>query len=363
MQRVPALDGLRAVAIVMVIGYHVDRRLVPAGSWGVVLFFVLSGYLITRLLVAETDREGRVDIRRFYLRRAARLLPALMVVCLALLAIGTAWSQVIPALGYYSNYARVAGVEMGALTHTWSLAVEEHFYLVWPLLIGAVPARLRIRAVALLAVAAVAWRVIAIGVMSPAWVYNATDTNAAALLVGCYLGVAGLQPWPRARWAVPALLALMFLPIFGAPGAGFAWGGFVAIALGVAAIQHAMSRPRWLETPALVWLGQISYGLYLWHYLYLRTDLPVPTALVLSVATAAASWYLVETPIRKLRQRLEQPQVVRHRRSLPQVAHLDAYRRIPRPVPIANAWSGMSPLTETREVPGAIGATRASGFQ
>src|SRR3990172_5577948 len=97
MERTPALDGLRAVAIVMVLGYHVDKRLVPAGSWGVVLFFVLSGYLITRLLCAETDREGHIDIRRFSLRRAFRLLPALIVVCLVLLAAGTAWSQVEPS--------------------------------------------------------------------------------------------------------------------------------------------------------------------------------------------------------------------------------------------------------------------------
>ncbi|HEX5630745.1 MAG TPA: acyltransferase [Acidimicrobiia bacterium] len=362
MQRIPALDGLRAVAIVMVIGYHADRRLVPAGSWGVVLFFVLSGYLITRLLCAETDRDGHIDIRRFYLRRAFRLLPALMLVCLALLAIGTAWSQVIPALGYFANYARVAGVDMGPLTHTWSLAVEEHFYLLWPLLIGAVPARHRLRVVGLLAVVAVGWRVMAIGVMSPSWVYNATDTNAAALLAGCYLGVARLRAWPRAGWAVPTLLALMFLPVFGADGAGFAWGGFVAIGLGMIAIQHAAARPSWLETPVLVWLGKVSYGLYLWHYVYLRTELPIWAALALGVATAAASWYLVETPIRKLRERLEAPRLARHRQPLPQVAHLDAYRRLPRPVPVATARAAMSPLAGQHERYGAIGERRAGGF-
>ena len=363
LQRIPALDGLRAVAIVMVIGYHVDRRLVPAGSWGVVLFFVLSGYLITRLLCAETDRDGHIDMRRFYLRRAFRLLPALMVMCLVLLAVGTAWSQVVPALGYYANYARVAGVDIGPLTHTWSLAVEEHFYLLWPLLIGAVPARHRLRVVGLLAVVAVAWRATAIGVMSPSWVYNATDTNAAALLAGCYLGVARPRPLPGAGWAIPTLVALMFLPVFGAEGAGSAWGGFVVITLGVIALQHAIARPRWLETPVLVWLGKISYGLYLWHYLFLRTDLPVWAALALAVATAAASWYLVETPVRRLRERLEKPRVERQPEPLPRLAHLDAYRRFPRPVPLATGRSGMSPLTSQHEVHGAIGVRGAGGFR
>jgi len=329
MERTPALDGLRAVAIAMVLGYHVDKRLVPAGSWGVVLFFVLSGYLITRLLCAETDCEGHIDIRRFYLRRAFRLLPALIVVCLVLLAAGTAWSQVVPALGYYANYARIAGVDVGPLTHTWSLAVEEHFYLLWPLLIGVIPPRHRLRVIGLLAVAAVAWRGVAIGVMSPSWVYNATDTNAAALLAGCYLGVARPRPWRWAWWSVPTLLVLMFLPMFGAEGPASAWGGFVAIGLGVIAIQHAVARPRWLETPVLVWLGKISYGLYLWHYLYLRTAAPAWAALALAVATAAASWYLVETPIRRVRERLER----NLKREPEPMEHTTFYGRFPRPLP------------------------------
>lgn len=304
-ERMPALDGLRAIAIAMVFGYHVNKGVVPAGFWGVILFFVLSGYLITRLLCAETDRTGRIDVRSFYVKRALRLLPALFVVCLALLAVGTAWSNVVPTLGYYGNYARIEGVDLGLLTHSWSLAVEEHFYLLWPLLIAAVPARHRLRAVGLLAVAAIAWRVIAIGVMSPGWVYNATDTNAAAILAGCYLGVARPRAWRSADWSVPALLALMLLPVFGEKGPALLWGGFVAIALGVTAIQYAVSRPSWLEAPVLVWLGKISYGLYLWHYVFIRSGFPVWAALPLTVATAAASWYLVEEPVRRWRVRLE----------------------------------------------------------
>ncbi|MEX2323035.1 MAG: acyltransferase [Acidimicrobiia bacterium] len=304
MERIPALDGLRAIAIVMVVGYHVDNSLVPAGFWGVLLFFALSGYLITRLLCVEVDRDQRLDVRSFYLKRGLRLLPALIVVCLVLLVVGTDWASVTPALGYYANYARVAGADLGLLTHTWSLAVEEHFYLLWPLVIGAVPATQRVRVVGLLAAVAIAWRVVAIQVMSPGWVYNATDTNAAALLAGCYLAVARPRPWRWTGWSVPALLVLMFLPVFGEEGSAFLWGGFVAIALGVVAIQHAVTRPAWLEGRVLVWLGQISYGLYLWHYVFVRSDsIPIWVALPLTVVVAAASWYLVEEPIRRLRER------------------------------------------------------------
>ncbi len=317
MKRIAALDGLRTVAIIMVVGYHVDKELVPAGYWGVIVFFVLSGYLITRLLCVEKDRTGRVNLLSFYLRRALRLLPAVFIVCAALLAIGTRWALVVPTLGYHANYARIAGVDLGLLKHTWSLAVEEHFYLVWPLVIGAVPARHRLRVVGLLALTAIAWRAIAIEIMSASWVYNSTDTNAAALLAGCWLAVARPRPRRFAGWSIPALLGLMLLPAFGEASAGFAWGGFVAIGLGMAAVQYAITGPRWLEASIPVWLGKISYGLYLWHYVYLRGGITAWVALPLTVVTAAASWYLVEEPIRRWRSRLTK---TRARGSPPPVA-------------------------------------------
>lgn len=296
MERIPALDGLRAVAIVMVIAYHLDKTVVPAGHWGVILFFVLSGYLITRLLIAEVDRSGKLDFGLFYAKRAFRLFPALIVMCLALLVVGVGWAEIGAALGHYANYARIAGLDLGLLTHTWFLAVMAHFYLLWPLVIAAVPAAYRLRAVGFLAVAAIAWRVFAIETVSPGWVYNATDTNAAALLAGSYLGVARPHTWRFAGWSVPALLVLMLFPVFGEEGSGFLWGGFVALALSVGAIQYAVARPAWLETTSVVWLGEISYGLYLWHYIFVNSDMAVWVAIPLSLAAAAASWYLVEKP-------------------------------------------------------------------
>jgi peptidoglycan/LPS O-acetylase OafA/YrhL len=304
MERIRALDGLRAVAIAMVVAYHVDQTVVPAGYWGVIVFFVLSGYLITRSLCAEMDRSGRVDLGSFYLKRGLRLFPPLLVVSLVVLATGTHWSRVVPALGFYANYARIEGVDLGPLTHTWFLAVTAHFYLLWPLVMRTLPARRRARVVGLLALAAIAWRVAAMGVMSPGWVYNATDTNAAAILAGCYLGVTRPRPWRLAGWSIPALLLLMLLPVFGEDGPAFFWGVFVALALGVVAIQHAVARPAWLETRLLVWLGTISYGIYLWHYVLLRT-FPAWQALALTVVVSAASWYLLGRPLLRLPDRLD----------------------------------------------------------
>jgi len=311
--RIPALDGLRAIAIAMVFGYHVDKGAVPAGYWGVIVFFVLSGYLITRLLCAEADRENRIDFRRFYARRGVRLFPPLIVVCLALLVTGTAWSLVIPALGHYANYARIAGVDLELLTHTWFLAVLLHFYLLWPVVIAAVPAKHRVRAIGVVALAAITWRVVAIGVMSQGWVYNATDTNAAAVLAGCYLAVARPRAWRLARWSVPALLILTLVPAFGEEGTAFLWADFVAIGLGVLVVNDAATRRSWLATPAIVWLGTISYGLYLWHYVYLRSGVPAWAALPLTIAAAAASWYLMEEPLRRWRERVEERAAVTQR--------------------------------------------------
>ena len=349
MERIPALDGLRALAIVMVVGYHADKGVVPAGFWGVLLFFVLSGYLITRLLCVERDRSGRIDIRFFYVKRALRLLPALALVCVALVVAGTDWSQVVPSLGYFANYARVDGMDLGLLTHTWSLAVEEHFYLIWPLVVAAVPARHRLRVIGAIAVLAIAWRAVAIGVMAPSWVYNASDTNAAALLAGCYLGVARPRQWAWAGWSIPILVGLMLLPVFGEGGAAFLWGGFVAIGLGVVAIQHATTHPAWLEARALVWVGKISYGLYLWHYVFIRGGFPLWAAIPLTVAVSAASWYLVEEPIRRLRGRFKR----RIDTPVPPIAVPDGAPVEPGP------WHG---TPERRLVPGQMAKSPGPGF-
>lgn len=297
MRRIPALDGLRAVAIAMVVGYHVDSSVVPAGHYGVILFLVLSGYVVTGSLCAEMDRTGRVDVGSFYRRRALRLLPVLVAVCFAMVAVGTGWSRVTAVLGFYANYARIGGLDLGRLTHTWFVAVIAHFYVLWPLVIASVRAEHRARIVGGLALAGIAWRAIAVGVMSPGWVYNATDTNAAALLVGCYLAVARPAPWRFAGWSVPALLALMLVPAFGNTGTAVLWGGLVALALSALTVQYALTSPALLENRVLLRTAELSFGLYLWHYVFIRSDIALWLALVLTLLATAASWYLLEQPV------------------------------------------------------------------
>ncbi len=298
MERILALDGLRTVAIAMVVAYHVDKSLVPAGHWGVPLFFVLSGFVITASLSAEIDRTGRLDLGTFYRKRLLRIVPALAVVCAALLVVGTAWSQVQPAIGLYANYARVEGISLGRLTHTWFVAVIAQFYLVWPLVFAAIPARRRTQVIGGLAVVAIVWRVVAIEIMSPGWVYNATDTNAAALFVGAFLAVAGLRaPRVSVAWSLPALLGLMLLPVFGDSGDLVLWGGFVALALSALALLYASTGPAWLENRILLRIAEVSFGIFLWHYVFVRSDIPLWVAAIATAAATAASWWLVERPL------------------------------------------------------------------
>lgn len=304
MGRIAALDGLRTIAIAMVVAYHIDNDLVPAGHWGVPLFFVLSGLVITASICAEIDRTGTLDLAAFYRKRLLRLLPAVVAVCLALLIIGTPWSQVQPTLGLYANYGRIEGITLGRLTHTWFIAVIAQFYLVWPLVIGRLQPKHRPWVIGGLAVAAIVWRAVAIEVMSPGWVYNSSDTNAAGLFIGAFLAVAMPPVWRGAKWAIPALLGLMLLPVFGDTGDLVFWGGFVAMALGALAIQYASTGPAWLEHPVLLKIADVSFGIYLWHYVFVRSDIPLWSALVFTAVATVASWVIVEQPVLRLDAKL-----------------------------------------------------------
>lgn len=311
----PGLEGLRGLAILLVFGYHLPIGAFRAGSYGVTIFFVLSGFLITSILTRERDATGRIDFRHFYGRRARRLLPALIGVVVGYLAILAFvfkapqlwWPSSWPVLAYVSNYATILGRDLGHLTHTWSLAVEEHFYLVWPVVIAFVDRRLRWRVTVSATIMFVLWRsLIASGGGSDARVEFATDANAFAFLLGATLAIGRLEgrigrgSRLGAALALAALIGISNLPIhFTDPS--FRWGAIPVALLGAVAVAGATTvNIPWLEWRALRWLGRISYGLYLWHFVLISLPWdawpfrPLFWQIVTPLLVAAVSWHFLE---------------------------------------------------------------------
>lgn len=351
---VAALDGLRGVAVAAVVAYHVRPDLVPGGYLGVDVFFVLSGYLITSLLLAEHERSGRIDLGAFVRRRARRLLPALFVVVAATVVWGAIVlegaelarlrDQVWSTCAYLTNWQLVAAGEsyFGAfvvpspLRHAWSLAVEEQFYLVWPLTVVAVARRGR-RAVGIVAVAGAVASAFALAVsfdaVDPSRAYFGTDSRILEPLIGAALAAAapltrvahpdriGALRLPVARRLAGAVVAGMGLALAAAflaaddRAAAYYRGGAAALAvvtgLLVVALAAGLPGAGVLSWRPLVAVGTISYGIYLWHWPVLvavRHGERDPGMVVslgavgVSVALAAASYHLLERPIRHHRR-------------------------------------------------------------
>ncbi|MFN0093094.1 MAG: acyltransferase family protein [Acidimicrobiales bacterium] len=329
------LDGLRALAALAVVGHHAGFPLLGGGRYGVDLFFVLSGFLITSLLRRELAETGRIRLGRFLLRRLARLYPALalmLVVTAGLFAVlrpeGWRDSLVGAALaaGYLSSAALAAGAQLGSYSHTWSLAVEECFYLAWPLALLLLARRFRTegslaRAVFALLAAAVAyrWGIAWLAGGRDLWVYSGADARAEQLLVGSALAVASPRAFAAlARLGPPAALALTLAAVapLSLSESVVHRGGSTFVATAAAAVvAWAVVRPqRLLAHPLLVWLGRRSYGLYLWHFalfgLFIdeattpRQAVTTAAAGVLSLGAAAASYRWWETPCRDRLNRL-----------------------------------------------------------
>ena len=295
-----------------------------AGTVGVTVFFVLSGFLITRLLVEEHARRGRVDLRAFYARRARRLLPAAGVFLVAAAAAhhvaGTSWWPVLSSATYLANVATLLGVDMHLLQHLWSLSMEEQFYLLWPALLGGLLAARRRWLVPLLlsgVLTCTVWRVWLSADGFPASrIMFGPDTRADALVIGALLALL-LPHATHWRWGALALggsVVLVgciplgrqgvwtLLPVALAAAAAVGW----AAQLGPGQEDRLVVRA--LDTGPLAGLGRISYGVYLWHFpiaiiLAARLNSVTTAALTLALSTgiAALSWRYVEQPFLRRR--------------------------------------------------------------
>ncbi|HZB09024.1 MAG TPA: acyltransferase family protein [Rubrobacter sp.] len=345
----PGLDGLRALAVLAVIAYHLNPAWAPGGLLGVGVFFTLSGYLITDLLLGQREATGRLQLGDFWLRRARRLLPALFL----MLAVVVAWvtlldrsllpglrGDVLAAVGYVSNWWNIvreasyfARFWPPPLDHLWSLAVEEQFYLIWPWLLWLglryVPGRYTLAGLTLAgaSLSAFAMALIHQPGVDPTRVYEGTDTRAFGLLIGAALAMV----WPSRELRADRVNHRGRLLIDGAAVVGLVvigiliWrtseyspllynGGIVLLSVATALVLTALVHPAsWLGvavgwTP-LRWLGVRSYGIYLWHYPIIVLTAPGPQQkasfslealqVVATIVVAALSWRYFEEPIRR----------------------------------------------------------------
>ena len=344
----PALDGLRAVAVLAVIVYHDDPSRLPGGFLGVDAFFVLSGFLITSLLLAEYRQHESIGLAAFWGRRIRRLLPALLLVLVTVSAYGATQlpaieaaklrGDALSALCYVTNWRFIAsGVSYFAsvttpnpLRHLWSLAIEEQFYLLWPLVvIGCLRAgRGRLRVLAIASVAGLTASTILMATrfrpIDASRSYYGTDTRTHAVLVGALLAIllahrpvrgVAMRRAVLAGGLVGGVLSAVMLCVVTGDSAFYYHGGSLLFAVAVAGIIASAMQPgssalrSALAVTPLVWVGTISYGLYLWHW---PVDVFVNGArsgtsgmaltllrLSLTFALAVASFYLVELPIRR----------------------------------------------------------------
>jgi peptidoglycan/LPS O-acetylase OafA/YrhL len=365
------LDGLRAIAVLAVVVYHAGLGGLPGGFLGVEVFFVISGFLITAILLAEHRATGRIDTIGFWLRRARRLLPALFFLLALTLAIAVVVvpdevarlrADAVAAIAYATNWHLIAGDQSyfetigrpSLFVHLWSLAIEEQFYLFWPIILGVALLLGRRPALALTLVGAAAsavWMAVQFDAASdPSRVYYGTDTRLTGLLLGAGLAFVWVPPepslpslrpglsrrqrrrllakaasvgrWGSARlgWALDgvAIVALAGLGAFFAFATAFEpWlyqGGLALLAVLTVAIIAAVVHPRahvgrLLDVAPLRWVGTRSYSIYLWHWpIFALTrpglDVPLDPAstlllrLLLTAVVSEISYRYVEMPIR-----------------------------------------------------------------
>jgi peptidoglycan/LPS O-acetylase OafA/YrhL len=352
----PGLDGLRAIAVLAVIAFHLGFGWAPGGLLGVGIFFTLSGYLITDILLSQLARRGHIRLGRFWLARARRLLPALFVMLIVVVAWVTIFGPaqprqfrdaVVASALYVSNWQLIFGdvsyfarfAPPGPLNHLWSLAIEEQFYIVWPfmLLIGVklvretplpsgVRPRLAVATLALAIASAILMAVLYHPSLDPSRVYYGTDTRASELLFGAALAMV----WPSRKLSrrigagarntldglgVLGLAAIALMIWQSSQYSSFLYrGGFVLLSLATVLVVAALAHPACRLGPVLGWkplrwIGVRSYGIYLWHFPIIVLTTPgggangsEPLRELLQAAAivgiAALSWRYVEEPVR-----------------------------------------------------------------
>jgi peptidoglycan/LPS O-acetylase OafA/YrhL len=345
-RHIPALDGLRAIAVLAVMLSHASYGLLPGGYVGVELFFVLSGFLITRLLLQEQLATGRVHLKYFYLRRLCRLMPALVVTLVLARILNrfapadalSWWQSAIAALFYFGNFLFL---HMGLLTHTWSLSIEEQYYLMWPIVLifflGSGNRRL-LPACILLAVGGIvilrAW--LELEHFKAITLYTFTLARIDGILLGSLLGlVAEAAPLKGAvticyAWRVPELILVGFAILLirtNLSDPPLYFGGFTLISasfwlllLCIILGERTHYLLRALDSPLPRWIGRRSYGLYLYHYPIFvaleslrmpksNANLVLVTLLRFSVSfgIAAISYKFIEMPFLKRKAHLREP--------------------------------------------------------
>lgn len=348
---ITGLDGIRAIAVIMVLAYHLKLALFKSGFLGVTVFFVLSGYLITGILISEVEEEGTIDLKNFWLRRIRRLVPAVMSMAVVIIFVSAVVNRIIftkgckdflaSVLGFNNwwqifnkvSYFEAAGVP-SPFTHCWSLAIETQFYLIYPLILLEIYKLVKSRGegrakrgllfagvTLLLALISVILMIVLFDPQQDASrVYYGTDTRAFSLLFGALLAILWEYRMVPRRLSASvnmvlgsvsfAVLLVMTIAINGSSNFWYRGGQFFGTILTVLMVYAVSGRKTWLSrflsNPVLKWIGDRSYSIYLWHYpIILLISKGIKASwwitlieIVLSVVLAELSYRFIETPIR-----------------------------------------------------------------
>ena len=348
---ITGLDGIRAIAVIMVLAYHLKLALFKSGFLGVTVFFVLSGYLITGILISEVEEEGTIDLKNFWLRRIRRLVPAVMSMAVVIIFVSAVVNKIIftkgckdflaSVLGFNNwwqifnkvSYFEAAGVP-SPFTHCWSLAIETQFYLIYPLILLGIYKLVKSRGegrakrgllfagvTLLLALISVILMIVLFDPQQDASrVYYGTDTRAFSLLFGALLAILWEYRMVPRRLSASvnmvlgsvsfAVLLVMTIAINGSSNFWYRGGQFFGTILTVLMVYAVSGRKTWLSrflsNPVLKWIGDRSYSIYLWHYpIILLISKGIKASwwitlieIVLSVVLAELSYRFIETPIR-----------------------------------------------------------------